>query len=1075
MKKLLCIFLFVSVLASFSFAQTPEAFKYQAVVRNPTGEILANQDIAFKIGIVLNSETGKEVYSELHKARTNEFGLVSLEIGNGTRVAGEFSKINWADGAYFIKIEFDPKGGRDFTLMGTSKMLSVPYALNAKNGFSGDYNDLHNKPINVSEFINDIGYVTREEWAQAGGTRTDPPNQYVNKYWNIDGNWTTMPAIHAIGTNDSIPLRIITNGQTRMRFEANGASTIYKELRVGKAFYANDDVFLNFQNGNTYIYGGLTVVNPKPTLLNGSLTVNGITNLNNDFNVNNMSPSHLTGTLTVEKATNLNDLLNVNNMAPTHLTGTLTVDKATNLNDLLNVNNMAPTHLTGTLTVDKATNLNSLLNVNNISPTYLSGILTVDKATNLNDLLNVNNMAPSHLTGTLTVEKPTNLNNLLNVNNASPTVLTGTLRVDQNATFKQMVTLDNAGLGSSSPANGALVVAGGVGIGQNLNVAGASTFGGDASFQGIVNFSNTTQSTATTNGAVIIGGGLGLGKNLNMGGDLNINTNKFNVASATGNTLIAGTLGVTGATSLGNTLGVTGIANFNNTTQSTTKDNGAVVIEGGLGIEKNTNIGGNLDVVGDVKFNKTLSVVTAGTLTNNSPNTGPHVALFENTNNGSGIEIKVGAPVPHNNNNFITFLNSANQTVGRIEGENGAADLATNREHNDARNFMIVDIATASADEGVAIAEEVQGGVDVAAAAASTTPCVGLGICETVPIASLIAASIVNLVLKSANLVIASTNLASATANLVVFDDTKVALFGITFASGSEDYAEYLPKANLADDMLPGEIVGVRHGTISRNTDGAEQIMVISHKPAVLGGLPADGKESEYEMVAFMGQIPTRVTGDVQRGDYILPSGFNNGIGIARHPNKMKIDDYKQILGVAWESSVGKDFSYVNVAVGLNNNDLVDVVKNQGNQIKEQQTLIDEMKNEIAKTQNVLADLIPGYREAAGLQPQNIEKTISAVAVKELADHEHYIVVPNESNIVYYQVTDSDIEKAFTLAADVSRKAGVDLSIHPFWKRIQSDPNYKANVVEDIKEKLKYAYHMHKEINKAMDFKPTQN
>ena len=107
MKKYLCIFLFVSVLASFAFAQTPEAFKYQAVVRNPTGEILANQDIAFKIGIVQNSETGNEVYSELHKAWTNEFGLVSLEIGNGTRIAGEFSKINWADGAYFIKIEFE--------------------------------------------------------------------------------------------------------------------------------------------------------------------------------------------------------------------------------------------------------------------------------------------------------------------------------------------------------------------------------------------------------------------------------------------------------------------------------------------------------------------------------------------------------------------------------------------------------------------------------------------------------------------------------------------------------------------------------------------------------------------------------------------------------------------------------------------------------------------------------------------------------------------------------------------------------------------------------------------------------
>jgi hypothetical protein len=218
MKKLINLTCMLMLLVGVITAQTPEAFKYQAVVRDPAGNIISNQDISFKIGLIRGTENGEEVYSEMHKAKTSEFGLVSLEIGNGQRIIGKFTDINWADGVYFIKIEIDAKGGRDFTLMGTSKLLSVPFALNAKNGFSGDYNDLKNKPLNVSEFNNDAGYITKDELNGKGDVRTDPPNLWVNQYWNIGGNWTTNPAIHAVGTNDSLPLRIITNGQNRMRF-----------------------------------------------------------------------------------------------------------------------------------------------------------------------------------------------------------------------------------------------------------------------------------------------------------------------------------------------------------------------------------------------------------------------------------------------------------------------------------------------------------------------------------------------------------------------------------------------------------------------------------------------------------------------------------------------------------------------------------------------------------------------------------------------------------------------------------------------------------------------------------------
>ncbi|MBX2928054.1 MAG: hypothetical protein KF852_09485 [Saprospiraceae bacterium] len=303
-------------------------------------------------------------------------------------------------------------------------------------------------------------------------------------------------------------------------------------------------------------------------------------------------------------------------------------------------------------------------------------------------------------------------------------------------------------------------------------------------------------------------------------------------------------------------------------------------------------------------------------------------------------------------------------------------------------------------------------------------------------------------------------------ANLVVFEQTHAALFGITFASGAEDYAEYLPKRNLEEDFFPGEIVGVKHGYISRNTDGADFIMVISHNPAVLGGLPPDGKEADYEMVAFMGQVPTRVVGEVAPGDYILSSGFHNGMGVAKHPSKMRPEDYKRILGVAWSGSEGKDLSMINVAVGLNTNDLADLVTKQGEQLNAQQAEIAALKSQIDRTNEILAELIPGFREAAGLGA-------APVRVVQVADTDHHddvhFVHSGEGDIVYHQLSDAELEAGLHRAEEIFREAGADLNEHPFWKRIHSDAGYKEEVLANVKTKLEKAVHSHRIIDKEME------
>lgn len=123
--------------------------------------------------------------------------------------------------------------------------------------------------------------------------------------------------------------------------------------------------------------------------------------------------------------------------------------------------------------------------------------------------------------------------------------------------------------------------------------------------------------------------------------------------------------------------------------------------------------------------------------------------------------------------------------------------------------------------------------------------------------------------------------------------------------------------------MMFGEIAGVAGGKVSLNTDDADNFMVVSMRPAVLSNQPAAGKEHLFEKIAFMGQVPVRLVGPVAVGDYILPSGNNDGYGIAVHPKKMKSGDFARIVGVAWEETSGdQPFHFIKTAVGINAREL---------------------------------------------------------------------------------------------------------------------------------------------------------
>jgi hypothetical protein len=132
MKKLYTLITLIATIATF--AQAPQGFNYQATVRNSAGALIVNQNVYFKFNVMLNSATSVPVYSETHYVPTDDLGQVNLVVGTGTPTTGTFAGINWASGSYYLGIELNT--GTGYVAMGTTQLLSVPYALYANSAGS---------------------------------------------------------------------------------------------------------------------------------------------------------------------------------------------------------------------------------------------------------------------------------------------------------------------------------------------------------------------------------------------------------------------------------------------------------------------------------------------------------------------------------------------------------------------------------------------------------------------------------------------------------------------------------------------------------------------------------------------------------------------------------------------------------------------------------------------------------------------------------------------------------------------------------------------------------------------------
>ncbi len=316
--------------------------------------------------------------------------------------------------------------------------------------------------------------------------------------------------------------------------------------------------------------------------------------------------------------------------------------------------------------------------------------------------------------------------------------------------------------------------------------------------------------------------------------------------------------------------------------------------------------------------------------------------LLETASQGMAIRV-VGDSDVDSDNNYLSFWDDGGMR-GRIEGLDGG-DLTSSWQYWYFTALDAIEIADAAAQ--------------LVGACSDVRYCV-ITACAPGP----------------ADIAYAAFNVASRAAQMVV---TQVLLWdnlGVSYESSSGDYAEWLERLDAEESIVPGDIVGVFGGRVSRSTEGAQQVMVASVAPIILGNMPPEGTEHLYTKIAFIGQVPVKVIGPVDEGDYIVPSGLGDGTGVAVPERLMTAMEYSKVVGRAWGKSSGDFPTMVTVAVGMNQGDVARAVWKQEAAVEALRAEIASRDADVASVQAELAELREHVgslnslcQELAGLRP----------------------------------------------------------------------------------------------------------
>ncbi|MGB0916528.1 MAG: hypothetical protein ACPGU4_02965, partial [Flavobacteriales bacterium] len=217
MKKLITIFALITTSVTVVSAQSvPQKMNYQAVARTADGIVIADKEVSMQIVIVSSEDMDRPVYAEEHWVTTNKLGLMNLHIGTGEVLEGGMQNIDWGSAAHYLKVLMDVNNTGNFEELGTSQLLTVPYAFYAERSGSGE-----------------------------GDSRNDPND------WTMNGNSGTDDAVNFLGTTDAQDLVFKTNGTEAGRFNQNGQLALpsSSDITVGGENALNMDGTRNIHIG----------------------------------------------------------------------------------------------------------------------------------------------------------------------------------------------------------------------------------------------------------------------------------------------------------------------------------------------------------------------------------------------------------------------------------------------------------------------------------------------------------------------------------------------------------------------------------------------------------------------------------------------------------------------------------------------------------------------------------------------------------------------------------------------------------------------------------------------------------
>ncbi len=115
--------------ANFIFAQAPNSFNYQAVLRNASGNLLTSGNVDMRFTIRTGTTNGTIQYQETKSVAPNQYGLVNHVVGTGILVTGTMDSVTWGSGNKYLQVEANT--GNGFVSIGTQQLVSVPYAISS--------------------------------------------------------------------------------------------------------------------------------------------------------------------------------------------------------------------------------------------------------------------------------------------------------------------------------------------------------------------------------------------------------------------------------------------------------------------------------------------------------------------------------------------------------------------------------------------------------------------------------------------------------------------------------------------------------------------------------------------------------------------------------------------------------------------------------------------------------------------------------------------------------------------------------------------------------------------------------